>query len=115
MVYDGKIINVFRTVAEHPKLMKCWFPFFNYFMGPRPRGRDKEIIILRITWLCQSEYAWSRHAASAKEIGFSDEELKRITKGPEAEGWSDFERTILRAVDELYLDAFISEDTWNAL
>jgi len=95
--------------------MKSWYPFSIHFMGPGLPRRDMEIVILRITWLCQSEYAWSRHAASAKEIGFSNEELKRITTGPEAEGWSDFERTLLCAVDELYIDAFISEDIWKTL
>jgi len=116
MFYDGKIINILRTVANHPKLMKSWYPFFIHMVGgSRLPRRDMEIIILRITWLCQSEYAWSRHAASAIEIGVSEEEIKRITIGSEAEGWSDFERTLLRAVDELYIDAFISEETWKAL
>ena len=116
MVYDGKIINILRTVANHPKLMKSWYPFFIHMLrGLRLPRRDMEIVILRITWLCQSEYAWSRHAAQAIEIGVSEEEIKRITKGFEAEGWSDFERNLLRAVDELYFDAFITKDTWNAL
>ena len=113
---DGKIINIFKTIAGHPKLMKSWFPFFGYILNrSRLPKRDMEIAILRIGWLCQAEYEWTQHAISAKNIGFSDQDLERITKGPNAEGWSEFERNLICAVDELYTNAFISDDTWNSL
>jgi len=115
-VYDDNIINIFKTIARYPKLMKNWYPFFVHIVrSSRLPKRDSELIILRIGWLCQSEYEWSRHVTSAKEIGFSDEEIIRITKGPKAEGWNEFERTLLHAVDELYFDAFISDETWKIL
>jgi len=113
---DDKIINIFKTIAQHPKLMKNWFPFFSYILNiSRLPKRDMEIAILRIGWLCQSEYEWAQHAISAKNIGFTDEDLQRITKGSDAEGWSEFEQTLIRAVDELHTNAFISDDTWKVL
>jgi len=113
---DDNIINIFKTIARYPKLMKNWYPFFFHAVsGSRLPARDREIVILRIGWLCQSEYEWSQHAAAAKEVGFSDEEITRITKGPNAEGWNEFEKTLLQAVDELYIDAFISDETWKVL
>ncbi len=45
----------------------------------------------------------------------TDEEIKRITKGPKAPGWDHFDATLLQAVDELHADAFITDATWNAL
>ncbi len=113
---DDKIINIFKTIAGHPKLLKNWFPFFSYILNKsRLPKREMEIAILRIGWLCQSEYEWAQHTISAKNIGLTEEEIKKITKGPDAEGWSAFERTLIRAVDELHTNAFINDDTWKAL
>jgi alkylhydroperoxidase family enzyme len=72
-------------------------------------------VILRIGWLCQAEYEWSQHVVIGKLAGLTDQEILRITKGPNAEGWSSFDSTLLRAVDELHKDAFISNSTWVAL
>ena len=36
-------------------------------------------------------------------------------EGPDAEGWDPFDATLLRAVDELYKDIFITDKTWNEL
>jgi len=113
---DDQIINIFKTIARHPKLMKNWFPFFSYILNrSRLPKRDMEILILRIGWLCQSEYEWAQHTISAKQIGLTEEEIRRITKGADAEGWSMFEKTLIHAVDELYNNAFISDDTWKRL
>ncbi|MFX1407140.1 MAG: carboxymuconolactone decarboxylase family protein [Promethearchaeota archaeon] len=115
-IFDGKIINVHKTIARYPKLMKNWYPFFAHIVaGSRLPKRDREIIILRIGWLCQSEYEWAQHAISAESAGFTEEEIQRITKGPNAEGWNEFEKTLIRAVDELHTNAFISDVTWKKL
>ena len=41
--------------------------------------------------------------------------MKQSERGGDAEGWSDADRTLLRATDELCNDAFISDATWAAL
>ena len=50
-----------------------------------------------------------------KAAGLTDAEIERIKAGPEAPGWAPFDATLLRAVDELHKDAFISDKTWGAL
>jgi hypothetical protein len=50
-----------------------------------------------------------------KQCSLTDEEIRHITEGPDAEGWNPFDVALLRAVDELYIDSFISDTTWNAL
>ena len=110
-------INVVKTLARHSDfyLRYTTFNIHTRFLSTLPL-RDKEILILRIAWQCYSEYEWSWHACGAKYSGFlSDDEIKRIMEGPEAEGWDVFDSTLLRAVDELYADTFITDETWNAL
>jgi alkylhydroperoxidase family enzyme len=77
--------------------------------------REREILILRIGWLCQAEYEWGQHVIFGKAAGLTDEEIARIKEGPDAKGWAPFDSTLLRAVDELHKDAFISDKTWAAL
>ena len=73
------------------------------------------MLILRIGYLCGSEYEWGQHTRIARGVGLSDEEIVRVTEGPVAAGWSSFDRSLLRAADELHRDAYISDRTWAEL
>ena len=42
-------------------------------------------------------------------------EVARIAVGTDAPEWSDLERALLRAVDELLDDALIADETWATL
>ena len=77
--------------------------------------RDKEILILRTAWLSRGDYIWGRHYVRGKESGLTDEQIQRITEGPGAAGWDDFDATLLRAADELHTRRFVSDATWDAL
>jgi alkylhydroperoxidase family enzyme len=50
-----------------------------------------------------------------KACGLTEEEIARVAAGPEASGWQPIEAALLRAVDELHADAFISDVTWADL
>ena len=79
-------------------------------------ARDRELLTLRTAWLSRGEYIWSvHHADYARRAGLTAEEIARVTKGPDASGWSPFDATLLRAVDELQASRFISDATWKAL
>ena len=77
--------------------------------------RDKELLILRTAWLSRGDYVWGRHNVMGQNAGLTDEEIQRITRGPDAPGWSDFDATLLRAADGLHLSRFVSEATWDTL
>lgn len=112
----GPILNIFRTLAHHPKLMKRWLVFGNHILGKNSMSpREREIVILRIGWLCRAGYEWGQHVQIGRECGLSDDEIERIADGPDAPGWSDLERVLMRATDELHADAFVSDATWVAL
>jgi alkylhydroperoxidase family enzyme len=113
---DGSILNVLTTVGRHPDLLENWLPFVQHiFAGQTLPARDREMLILRIGWLCQAKYEFGQHTLVGKEAGLTDEEILRITKGPGDPGWDEFEAALLRAADELHQDDIISDITWNAL
>jgi len=51
----------------------------------------------------------------ARAAGLDDAEIDRVADGPDHEAWSPFDRTLLRAADELHGDSCISDRTWTAL
>ena len=111
----GGTQNIFRTLVRHPGLFRKWMPFGGKLLNGKLPARERELAILRVGWLCQSEYEWGQHVPIGKRAGLTDEEIARIPKGPKAEGWSDLDAAILRATDELHEDACIGDLTWERL
>src|SRR5215510_4991552 len=113
---DGRVFNIFRTLAAHPKLLKKWLVFGHHILNKSTLPpRDRELLILRVGWLCRAEYEWGQHVVIGKKSGLTDDEIERVKEGPDAPGWSEFDATLLRAVDDLREQAFISDAVWNAL
>ncbi len=113
---DGSVSNVAATLGRHPKLFDRFITFGLYVLREQTLpDRDREILILRIGWLCQAKYEFGQHTLAGKRVGLTDEEILRITKGPDEPGWSAFDEALVRAADELYYDAIISDATWKVL
>jgi alkylhydroperoxidase family enzyme len=111
-----RLYNVFSTMANHPDLARDWLVFANHVLRKCTLPpRDREILILRIGWLCGAEYEWAQHTRIGKAVGLTDDDIKHIQQGPSAAAASEHDRLLLKAVDELRADAFISDETWNAL
>lgn len=113
---QGRVLNIFRTLAHHPKLLERWMVFGTHVLNKSTLPpRERELAILRIGRLCRSEYEWGQHVLIGRQAGLTDEEIARVKIGPEAAGWSQSEAALLRAVDELHAEAFISDATWQSL
>ena len=113
---EGRVLNIYRTLAAHPKLLKRWGVFGTHVLYKSTLPpRERELLILRTGWLCKSEYEWGQHVIIAKGVGVTDAEIERVTEGPDAEGWEPFDAALMRAADELHNDAFIGDATWEAL
>ncbi|HEV2666481.1 MAG TPA: carboxymuconolactone decarboxylase family protein, partial [Blastocatellia bacterium] len=109
--------NIFKTLAHHPELYSRWSGLGRFLLnGSSLPARHREMLMLRMGWLCQSEYEWAQHARIAtSDAGMTDQEIHRIAEGPTAAVWTDFERALLRMVDELRYDAMVGDATWRAL
>jgi 4-carboxymuconolactone decarboxylase len=113
--YDHAL-NINKTLARHPLLYKKWLSFAEYILSEQSLPpRDRELLILRIGWLCQAPYEWRAHTYLAKTVGLKSEEIERIKQGPAADGWSWLDKILLTAVDELHSNAIISDTTWESL
>ncbi|HWS76433.1 MAG TPA: carboxymuconolactone decarboxylase family protein [Quisquiliibacterium sp.] len=113
----GKLLNIFRTQLAHPDAMRAFLDFGGYVLSKRntlPK-RERELVILRIGYLCRAGYEWTQHHEIGLRAGLTEEEIGRIKRGPDAPGWSAADVALLRASDELHADQFITDATWQAL
>lgn len=115
-ILRGKVQNIFLTLANHEKLAKRWMVFANHILHKSSlEPRHREIIILRIGWLCQSGYEWGQHVLIGKACGLSESDISAIKEGHQAGNWDEIEAQLIKATDELHHDAFISDTTWSYL
>ena len=115
-VKSGTVWNVFKTLVRHPALFKRWLPFANHVLFKQTLSpRDREILILRIGWLCRAPYEWTQHVQIGLRAGISEAEVDRIADGPDAPGWNEHDAALVRAADELRTDSCLSDATWNTL
>ncbi|MFM9226530.1 MAG: hypothetical protein ACKOQ1_07895, partial [Actinomycetota bacterium] len=58
---DGNPINIFATLAHHPKVLKRFTNYAGFFLnkGLLP-AREREIVILRVGWNCRSVYEFGQ-------------------------------------------------------
>lgn len=113
---DTHVHNLPCTQLHHPELMKRYFPFLDFLLreGVLP-PRYRELAILRVAWLRQTEYEWTQHVMIARTVGISDDEIRAAAGTFDPSRWGDPEAFVIRAVGELIESAGMSDETWNGL
>ena len=111
-------VNLSRTWMRFPALMAARAALGRHLLGPDaslPR-RERELGIMRMGVLRRCDYELVQHRIfNLEDHVLTEDEMQRLVIGPDAAGWSDLDAALLRAVDEMHQDAFISEATWTAL
>jgi 4-carboxymuconolactone decarboxylase len=108
--------NAVATYARYPALANAMLPYTEFLLTKSTLPpRHRELLWLRTAWLSRSDYVWAQRAPVARRAGLSDAEIARVALGPDASGWEPFEAALLRAADELRVDAFVSDATWATL
>lgn len=112
----GPVLNIFRTLVHAPKALQRFNDWASYVLSRRNdlSARDREIVILRIGFLCRSGYEFAQHTRIGRDVGLSDDEIGRIKAGAQA-GWDAPQAALIRATDELHADQFITDPTWAEL
>ena len=104
------------TLVRHAGLYRRYAPFAGKLLvGGKLPARDRELAILRGAWLCSGAYEWGEHVRLARAAGIGAAEIENVIVGPTAPAWSDHERAVLTAVDELRQGGHIGDETWNVL
>ena len=113
---DAEVFNIFKTLVNHPDLARRWLVFGNHILGKSTLpAREREILILRIGYLCQAGYEWGQHVIIGKRSGMTVADINACKTGPDTPGLKEADRLLLLATDELHADAHISDSTWEGL
>jgi alkylhydroperoxidase family enzyme len=108
-----KLLGLF---ARHSRLAKAWLSFNDVlFDDATLDARIRELIVLRVAWRVRSEYEWVQHVRIGTHAGLSVEQLYAIPEGSTASVWTDSERALLTATDQLMDDHSVDDATWAQL
>ncbi len=109
-------LMLFRVVAHNPRVL-----------GRMRRGglldpgsislRQRELVILRTTARCRSEYEWGVHVAFfGGAAGFSDAQIAATVTGTAADAvWPADDALLIALADALHDGATIDDTLWTAL
>jgi alkylhydroperoxidase family enzyme len=113
---DGAMPESLRMMLVHPELFRAQMGMGIALAAGSIPPRERELAVLRSAWICGAPYEWGEHVDIGKQrCGLTDEEIERCTRGSTAEGWSEHERAVLKAVEELHASHMISDETWAVL
>jgi 4-carboxymuconolactone decarboxylase len=109
-------LNIFRTLARAPKALTRFNEWGGYLLSRRNSlpAREREIVILRVGFLCKSGYEFTQHTRIGLNEGLTSDEITNIKAGAGA-GWSPADAALIRMADELVGNHFVSDATWAAL
>lgn len=97
-------LNVYRTMAHHPALLKAWAPLRQHVVKDSALGPVRsEVVILRAAHRMGSPYEWAHHVSRARVLGMSDQRIAALRGQPVGE-----DGLIVRAVDALFDDKRLS-------
>lgn len=99
-------LNVYRTMAHHPALLRAWAPLRQHVVKDTTLGAARsEVVILRTAVRFGSDYEWAHHVSRARALGLSDERIAALRAMPVGE-----DGLIARAVDALVDERRLSEE-----
>ena len=115
-VGDGNPQNIFATLAKNTRVLKQFSRLGGtlLFRGVVP-PREREIVILRVGWNCQSVYEFGQHTTIGERTGLSAAEIGNLCR-PIADGnWSDADQDLIALADDLCENDCVSDATWARL
>jgi 4-carboxymuconolactone decarboxylase len=113
---DGKPINIFGTLAHHPKLLDRFNRMGGFLLqkGLLP-AREREIVILRVGWNSRSVYEYGQHTIIGEREGITSAEIRALTKLPSEHPWSPADLALIALADDLCTNNVVSDATWSQL
>lgn len=105
--------NLYRALANHPKIIAAWAEFANTVRnGTRTPRSLREIVILRCAQLSRSEYEWAHHLKMARKAGVRDSQIAALADWRASPEFDAKEKAAL-AVAEAVTAGRVSDDVYR--
>ena len=104
------------TFAHHPRLAGVFSQFNIHLLSTNTLPvKQRQIAIMRTAWICKATYIWSSHLRTSISCGLQPDMYRPIQVGASDPYFTEFERTIIRATEELVNDKKVGDSNWQAL
>jgi alkylhydroperoxidase family enzyme len=108
-------LSIFQVLLNHPRLARTFNDLlatmlWHGALDPRLR----ELVIMRIGWLTECDYEWTRHWRVASGLGVSTEDLLGVRDWQGYDGFGPTERAVLAATDDVVRQGVVSAESWAA-
>jgi 4-carboxymuconolactone decarboxylase len=104
------------TFAHHPVLAHVFSKFNIHLLSTSTLPvRQRQIAIMRTAWICKATYMWSSHLRTSLRCGLEPELFSAVQAGSGHEYFTQFERALIEATEELVRDKRVGDSSWNAL
>lgn len=112
----GPSRTVVQYLAQHPTLSAKFLEFGKQLlMDSNLSDRDRELVTLYVAWTTKSDYEWASHVAFGLRIGLTDADIDAVKQGPGCSHWSDKEKNLFLAVDQMRDNFEVDDQLWEAL
>lgn len=107
---------VLRTFAHHPDLANAFSPLNIHLLSNSTLPvKERQIAIMRTAWITKATYMWSSHLQTSISCGLSPDMYGPIQRGTDDPYFTEFERTVIRATEDLVHNRKVSDKNWEAL
>lgn len=112
---EGSKMNIINVLAHNPRIVVPYLDMNKVLFQLAISMREREIAVLRLAHLCDSEYEWFQHVAIGKRAGLDDADIEAIQVGSPLASWSDRDAVVMAVVDELQSTETVSDELWQRL
>jgi 4-carboxymuconolactone decarboxylase len=107
---------VLLTCVHHPMLADLFSQLNIHLLSTSSLSvRQRQIAIMRTAWVCKARYMWSSHLRTSMRLGLEPELFEPLQVGAADPYFTAFEKTIIRATEDLVSDRLISDAHWHQL
>lgn len=116
MVSGRRPLNIYRIVAHGGPAAEGFLALGSALLNENSLDdRLRELVIVRVGILCRAPYEVHQHTRLAAKVGVPEEKIQALHDGPDAEIFSDEERTVLRYVDTVVLNVKAGESAFRSV
>ncbi len=116
LLADLPQLNISRMLAGSPCVFQPLTRVFNAYLNDGLMTDEmREIVILRVGYLRDSEYEVVNHLRVARLIGMTPERVAALRPGQDQVPFTSEERDVLRFVDEVVGEGGASQEAFDAV
>ena len=114
--HDTEILNLFKVMGHLPYIGLNFQRLANSILrGEELPANLRELAVLRVGYLTQSEYEFTKHTVISLQSGVSRKQIDGISDWKSSTEFSDEERALLAYTDEVTRSIKVEDETFNNL